>query len=468
MKPILKWAAIVAASLAGLLVLAMVRTEAPEFAGTPPLDLGVRHEKGRHLAQVVCGQCHGTNLSGDPKAPVHPTPDLLIVAGYDPGAFRTLMRTGKAPGGREVEVMLKIARGSLSNFTDDEIDAIYDYLGARCKAFAANQNAPSGADPPPPPAQPPRPQRATSAAVGGVKPDSGERQRVIDGAIANLKQYYIDPDVAQKMADVLLAHEKSGDDEAVTDGEAFAALLTRQLRDASHDLHLEVVYSRDPLPDRPPGPTPEGFARYRAALEQQNCTLEKVEVLPHNIGYLKLNSFPDPSVCESRAKAAMASLNDAAAIVFDLRDNRGGYPSMVMLIAAYLFDYPEYMYNPRENTTARSWTRSPVPGNRLADKPVYVLTSTRTFSAAEHFSYDLKMLKRATLVGETTGGATDVGTFHRMDDHFGIGIRETKAINPYSEPDWAVTGVEPDVKVKASGALETAVKLAERKLREQG
>jgi len=45
------------------------------------------------------------------------------------------------------------------------------------------------------------------------------------------------------------------------------------------------------------------------------------------------------------------------------------------------------------------------------------------------------MLKRATLVGETTGGATDVGTFHRIDDHFGMGIRETRGINPYSEPD---------------------------------
>jgi len=116
-------------------VAGIVRTEAAEFAQTPPpLDLGVRHEKGRHLAQIVCGQRHGTNLSGDPKFPAHPSPDLLIVAGYDPAAFRTLMRTGKAPGGRQLEVMMKVAPGSLSTFTDDEIDAIYDYLVARSKA----------------------------------------------------------------------------------------------------------------------------------------------------------------------------------------------------------------------------------------------------------------------------------------------------------------------------------------------
>jgi C-terminal processing protease CtpA/Prc len=137
---------------------------------------------------------------------------------------------------------------------------------------------------------------------------------------------------------------------------------------------------------------------------------------------------------------------------------------MVSFMAAYLFDHPEYLYNPRENTTEQSWTHSPVPGNRLADKPAYVLTSSRTFSGAEQFCYDLKMLKRATLVGETTGGGAHAGAFHRIDDHFGMGVPETKAINPYSQTDWAEIGVEPDVKVSAAGALETARRLAETRL----
>lgn len=321
------------------------------------------------------------------------------------------------------------------------------------------------------PAREPDQQNAASTtaseASAGTKIDRAERQRVIEGLILNLKKHYIDTAAAQKMAEALVAQEKAGDYQTITDGSAFAAVLTRQLRDLSHNMHLEVVYSQSSLPERPRGPTPEGLARYRSAMEQQNCTFERVQILPRNIGYLKLNSFPDPSMCASTAKAAMASLNHANAVIFDLRDNRGGYPGMVMLIAAYLFDHPEYMYNPREDTTEHSWTRSPVPGNRLAGKPVYVLTSARTFSGAEHFSYNLKMLKRATLVGETTGGATDVGGFHRLDDHFGVGIAEAHAINPYSEPDWAVRGVEPDVKVKAADALSTAEKLAESRLRRQ-
>jgi C-terminal processing protease CtpA/Prc len=92
------------------------------------------------------------------------------------------------------------------------------------------------------------------------------------------------------------------------------------------------------------------------------------------------------------------------------------------------------------------------------------LTSPRTLSGTEQFCYDLKMLKRATLVGETTGGAAHSGVFHRIDDHFGMGIPETKPINPFSKTDWAETGVEPDVKVKAADALETALKLTETKL----
>jgi len=141
-------------------------------------------------------------------------------------------------------------------------------------------------------------------AVGmALQPDAAERQRVITAAIANLKKYYVDADVARNMTDALLAHSRSGDDNTAVDGAAFANLLTRQMRNVSHDLHLEMVYSQSPLPQQPAAPTTEGLARYRKAMEENNCTFEKVTVLPHNIGYLKLNSFPDTSVCQATAAA---------------------------------------------------------------------------------------------------------------------------------------------------------------------
>jgi hypothetical protein len=318
------------------------------------------------------------------------------------------------------------------------------------------------------PAAPNEAGTAVAARVGQGNMDAAERQRVLSAAITNLKQHYVYQDKAQKMAETLLANEKRGEYDAITDGDTFAHQLTKQLRDVSHDTHLELVYSQDPLPPQPADQqTPEELARYREAMKRINCAFEKVETLPHNIGYLKLDFFPDRSVCEQTATAAMASLNHADALIVDLRDNRGGMPNMVALMASYLFDHPEYFYNPRENTTQESWTHSPVAGNNLADKPVYVLTSPRTISGAEQFCYNLKMLKRATLIGETTGGAAHSGVWHRIDDHFGMGIPEAKPINPYATPDWEGTGVEPDVKVNSSDALETAVKLAQTKLQKK-
>jgi hypothetical protein len=319
------------------------------------------------------------------------------------------------------------------------------------------------------PQRPPAPQRANSIPVAlgeGINLDAAARHRVIEAAAANLKQYYFDRIVAQATAAALLAHEKSGDD-AVTQGHDFADLLTKQMQAASNDMHISMEYSRERLPEHPPEDTPESLARYRKAMERENCMFRRVEILPHGIGYLKLDFFPDASVCESAATTAMRSLNRADTIIFDLRDNAGGFENMVSLIASYLFDHPEYMYSPRQAPTEQSWTRSPVPGNRLADKPAYVLTSASTWSGAEQFSYDLKMLRRATLVGETTRGGAHAGEFHRIDDHFGMGIPEVRPINPFGKTDWEGIGVEPDVKVKASDALEAAKKLAENGLKKR-
>jgi C-terminal processing protease CtpA/Prc len=283
------------------------------------------------------------------------------------------------------------------------------------------------------------------------------------GADAKLNQYYIDAEVAKKMSDTLLSHERKGDDDAVGDPEAFAALLTAQLQSASHDRYVEVIYATQPVVEVRRVPTPIEIAEYRRQMMKNNCTFEKVEILQHNIGYLKFNSFPDVSICGSIAAAAMRKLNGADAIIFDLRDNPGGYANMVALIATYLFNHRTHLndfYERGRDLTEESWTNTPIPGNKLANKPVFILTSSTTFSAAEAFSYDLKMLKRATLVGETTSGRGHMGGLHRIDDRFAMRIPGIKVVNPISKSNWEGTGIEPDVKVKAADALDTAEKLA--------
>ncbi|MDR3755031.1 MAG: S41 family peptidase [Terracidiphilus sp.] len=305
---------------------------------------------------------------------------------------------------------------------------------------------------------------AAQAPTSDVKLDAAERQLVLNAVIADVKQYYFDQNIARSTADALLAHERAGDYNQVTDGQAFANLLARDLIDASRDVHFTMEYTRNVFPDFSKPPSPEAQAQYRTAMQQANCTFEKVEVQPNNVGYVKLNSFPEIAACRSQAESAMRALNHADALIFDLRDNRGGDGSMVVFLASYLFDHPEYMFNPRDPITEETWTHSPVAGSLLVDKPVYILTSARTYSAAEQFSYDLKELKRATLIGETTGGASHAGVLHNLDDHFAIGIPEHRPVNPFSDKDWAVTGIEPDVKVRAADAPTTARKLADERI----
>ena len=108
---------------------------------------------------------------------------------------------------------------------------------------------------------------------------------------------------------------------------------------------------------------------------------------------------------------------------------------MVTLISSYLFDHPEYMYSPREAPTDRSWTVSPVPGNRLADSRVYFDLGPHDFGGGA-ILLRLEMLRRATIVGERTAGSAHAGVWHRIDDHFGMGIPETKTINPFAVADW--------------------------------
>jgi hypothetical protein len=188
----------------------------------------------------------------------------------------------------------------------------------------------------------------------------------------------------------------------------------------------------------------------RSANQLEKCSFEKLELHPGNIGYVKLNWFPDPASCREIAEAVMQRLNETDAIIFDLRDCRGGYPEMVRLMAGWLFDHPVSWYNPRATSAAQLVTDSPVPGSRLADKPVFILTSSRTFSGAEHFAYNLKTLKRATIVGEITSGASHAGTGTSPRQ---IGLSESK-------PIWEGTGVQSDVRVNAADALRTAEKLA--------
>jgi hypothetical protein len=304
--------------------------------------------------------------------------------------------------------------------------------------------------------------------VGTFRIDATTRKRVIDNAIAQLDTHYVFPEVATRMAQDVRARLARGEYERVTNGISFASVLTEHLQGVSRDKHLRVNFSPARVPDRRPNATRDSAARerYRTHMAAVNCGFVKAEHLPGNVGYVKFNFFADPEVCGPTASAAMSFVANSDALIVDLRENGGGSPDMVAYVTSYLFSKRTHLndlWTRRTNETREHWTRD-VPGMRFGDaKPVYVLTAKRTFSGAEEFSYNLKNLKRAVIVGETTGGGAHPVSGHRIDDHFTIGVPFARAINPISKTNWEGKGVEPDVKVPAAQALEVARRMIEEK-----
>jgi hypothetical protein len=367
-----------------------------------------------------------------------------------------LMRFRQATGGfdllsivrsepRHIEFFVRERRGPTTAVGELDLSATGALTGADVRALGPN------------------------VALTAVRIDAATRARVVDRAAVLLDSFYVFPDVAKRMGDSARAHLARGDYDRYDSGLTFAGRLADDFTAVSHDKHLRVNFAAGGLPPQfgaataPAAPSADEVARERRRLEEENCAFEKVERLVGNVGYLKFDAFNDADLCAPTVAAAMTFLAGTRAMIIDLRQNGGGQPKMVALVASYLFDRRTHLndlWTRSTNTTQEFWTSDTVAGRRFGGaKPVFVLTSARTFSGAEEFTYDLKSLRRATIVGETTGGGAHPVRGRRIDDHFMIGVPFARAINPITRTNWEGVGVEPDTKVPAKDALGAALAL---------
>ena len=303
---------------------------------------------------------------------------------------------------------------------------------------------------------------STAALAQGREPppdaplDAAMRTRVIEEALGALQKSYVFPDVATKMAADVRARQARGEYETLTGSQAFAQAITAHLQGVSRDKHLRVRYG-GPVHGGTPG---AAAPRPRLAYEG----FEKVETLPGNIGYVEVRTFSGADAWDEQAAEVMSRLADADALIVDLRRNGGGSPHRVAALSSYLFDQPTHLnslYWREGDRTDHFWTAKDVKGKRFGQaKPVYVLTSRRTFSGAEEFAYNLKNLQRATIVGETTGGGAHPGELQRLAGGFHMFVPTGRAISPITKTNWEGTGVAPDVPTTAEEALERARALA--------
>ena len=303
--------------------------------------------------------------------------------------------------------------------------------------------------------------------------DAATRTQVIDTILKRLNDSYVFPEVAKKMEQSIRERVTKKEYDSITSAKEFATKLTNDLQAVSNDKHLRVRYSHQSIPERGPQrePTAEEREQRTRDLSWMNHGFVKVERLRGNIGYLEFSNFMDEQLGADTVAAAMNFVSGTDALIIDLRANGGGNPAMVALICSYFFG-PEPvhlndLYWREGNRTDEFWTRKEVAGKRYLNKDVYVLTSKRTFSGAEEFTYNLKNLKRATIVGETTGGGAHPGGGFRINEHFGMFVPTGRAISPITKTNWEGTGVTPDVSVPTDQALLTARLMALKKSMEK-
>ncbi len=297
--------------------------------------------------------------------------------------------------------------------------------------------------------------------------DVDARREVVEGVARTIDKHYVFPDVAMAMHDALVSALAAHEYDDLTTPEALCDRLTSDLQAICKDKHVRVRYSEKArLIEPPPEPSPEAMTAWIAEGRSENFGFYKVERLDGNVGYLDFRTFWEASLTEAgeTAVAAMNFLTHTDALIIDLRRNTGGAPSMIALLSSFLFG-PEPVhlnsfYDRAGEKTRQTWTLPYVPGKRTPKKPVYVLTSSITFSAAEEFTYNLKNLKRATIIGETTGGGAHPGDDISVTPHFRVFVPTGRAINPISGTNWEGTGIEPDIAVPASEALDHAYRHA--------
>lgn len=286
-----------------------------------------------------------------------------------------------------------------------------------------------------------------------------EQREVIKKICDLLKTNYVFPDQALKIGNHLNAQIRKGVFNAVKDPENFAKKVTEEMWSIFEDRHLRVRIrppervqrqKRDPLLD--------GYLQY-SQMKDDNFGFKEVKILDGNVGYLDFRFFGPPGICKDVLASSMAFLENTDAVIIDMRQNGGGSPSMVQLVCSYFFDKKVHLnslYWRRGDFTQEFWTLDNIDGKKRPDVPLFVLTSKRTFSGAEEFSYNMLTQKRATLIGEVTGGGANPGGGNIINDRFVIFIPTGRAINPITKTNWEGTGVKPDIEIEADKALDKA------------
>jgi hypothetical protein len=333
---------------------------------------------------------------------------------------------------------------------------------------------------------------------GSLAAEQLSSREIVIKALALLRENYVFPELAEQVATAVEMRLAAGEYDSL-DEITLTELLTSHLQETSGDRHLRVQLGgargpgrREPgrgpgEPGRGPGEPDRDRAdqdsgepadrevrrlqmRRRGRLD--NFGIHRVERLDGNIGYLDLRRVPTPEIAGPAITAAMELVAGTYALIIDLRRNGGGSPHGVALWCSYLIaEAPTHLndiFHADTGETMQFWSYPYLPGSRYLDRPVYVLTSSRTFSGGEDFGYTLQALGRAEVIGEVTGGGAHPTRPFPISAAVHIGIPFARSINPVTGTNWQGSGVIPDTQVPADQAYGVAYTRALRHVLQLG
>ena len=312
-------------------------------------------------------------------------------------------------------------------------------------------------------------QPLTAQAEKPTSLSASQQAQVLQGLSDQLSKNYVYGDRVERIVVSLQTKLENGeyaDSQLPVD---FASALSSDLVEVTEDQHFVVAYQPATADETLFENDDEAVAR------RANFGFERLEILPGNIGYMRFDYFPDPEPAYGVLTSAMKFVENTDALIIDLRYNNGGYLETAQFIASHFFDTEKdralfrYFYNDEGQTVRRSqWVLAAIPGRRRPDVPIYIMTSSTSFSAAEWMAFSMQELGRATIVGQTTTGAAHPVERFRIDDTFVVQIPIGKISGPISGEDFEGQGVVPDHKVPSHRALDRAYGMALRNLAQSG
>lgn len=310
----------------------------------------------------------------------------------------------------------------------------------------------------------------TQATVSSPSLTAETKAKVVQEVIRHLREEYVDPEVGRPAADRLARMFDEGRFSDARTGDAYAKALGAELQSLTGDGHLNVEHSPKAIAleaEADDGFSADEMEKYYGA--KVNFGIQRIEHLDGNIGYLDLRVFAPIDMGGASVASAMSVLAPTSALIIDLRKNGGGIGDMADLVASYLFAEERQpltgVYDRPTDTLTQRFTQPMVPGRRFGpDKPVYILMSKRTFSAAEALAYNLQALGRATIIGEVSGGGAHPFEYKPIHPHFVLWSVTAKSVNPVTGSNWQSVGVKPDIEIPADDALEEALRLARKRV----